>query len=34
MGTKQESVDAHKGTMLDIFARCLEKKIAQVKNKP
>jgi hypothetical protein len=30
MGTKPESVDAQKGTMLDIFARCLKKKIAQV----
>ncbi len=30
LGTKPESVDAHKGTMLDVFARCLKKKIAQV----
>jgi hypothetical protein len=30
LGTKPESVDAQKGTMLDIFARCLKKKIAQV----
>jgi hypothetical protein len=30
MGTKPESVDAQKGTMLDIFGRCLKKKIAQV----
>jgi hypothetical protein len=30
IGTKTESVDSQKGTMLDIFARCLKKKIAQV----
>jgi hypothetical protein len=30
MGTKPESFDAQKGTMLDIFARCLRKKIALV----
>jgi hypothetical protein len=30
MGTKPEPVDAQKGTMLDIFARCLKKNIAQV----
>jgi hypothetical protein len=30
MGTKPESVDAQKGTMQDIFARCLKKNIAQV----
>jgi hypothetical protein len=30
LGAKPESVDAHKVTMLDIFAMCLEKKIAQV----
>ncbi len=30
MGTEPESVDAQKGTMLDIFARCLKKNIAQV----
>jgi hypothetical protein len=30
LGTKPESVDAQKGTMLDIFARCLKKEIAQV----
>jgi hypothetical protein len=30
LGTKLESVDAQKGTMLDIFARCLKKKIAHV----
>jgi hypothetical protein len=30
MGTKPEPVDAQKGTMPDIFARCLKKKIAQV----
>jgi hypothetical protein len=30
LGTKPEPVDAQKGTMLDIFARCLKKKIAQV----
>jgi hypothetical protein len=30
MGTELESVDAQKGTMKDIFARCLEKNIAQV----
>jgi hypothetical protein len=34
LGTKPESVDAQKGTMLDVFARYLKKKIAQVKNKP
>ncbi len=30
MGTEPESVDAQKETMKDIFARCLEKNIAQV----
>jgi hypothetical protein len=30
MGTKPESVGAQKGTMKDIFARCLKKNIAQV----
>jgi hypothetical protein len=30
MGTELESVDAQKGTMHDIFARCLKKNIAQV----
>jgi hypothetical protein len=30
LGTKPESVDAQKGTMLDIFVRCLKKEIAQV----
>ncbi len=30
-GTKPESVDAQKGTMLDIFARCLKKEIAPVR---
>jgi hypothetical protein len=30
LGTKLESVDAQKGTMLDVLARFLEKKIAQV----
>jgi hypothetical protein len=30
LGTKPKSVDAQKGTMLDVFARCLKKKIAQV----
>jgi hypothetical protein len=30
LGTKPESVDAQKGTMLNIFARCLKRKIAQV----
>jgi hypothetical protein len=30
LGTKPESVDAQMGTMLDIFARGLKKKIAQV----
>jgi hypothetical protein len=30
LGTKLELVDAQKGTMLDIFARCLKKEIAQV----
>jgi hypothetical protein len=30
LGTKPEPVDAQKGTMLDIFGRCLKKKIAQV----
>jgi hypothetical protein len=30
MGTEPESVDAQKGTMKDIFARCLKKNIAQV----
>jgi hypothetical protein len=27
LGTKPESVDAQKGTMLDIFVRCLKKEI-------
>jgi hypothetical protein len=30
MGTEPESVDAQKGTMKDIFARCLKKNMAQV----
>jgi hypothetical protein len=30
MGTEPETVDAQKGTMKDIFARCLKKNIAQV----
>jgi hypothetical protein len=30
MGTEPESVDAQKGTMKDIFARCLKKNEAQV----
>jgi hypothetical protein len=30
LGKKKESVDAQKGTMLDIFARCLKKEMAQV----
>jgi hypothetical protein len=30
MGTEPESVDAQKGTMKDVFARCLKKNIAQV----
>jgi hypothetical protein len=30
MGTKPELVDAQKGTMQDIFARCLKKNIAHV----
>jgi hypothetical protein len=30
MGTKLEPVDAQKGTMQDIFVRCLKKNIAQV----
>jgi hypothetical protein len=30
MGTELEAVDAQKGTMKDIFARCLKKNIAQV----
>jgi hypothetical protein len=30
MGTEPEPVDAQKGTMKDIFARCLKKNIAQV----
>jgi hypothetical protein len=30
MGTKPEPVDAQKGTMQDILARCLKKNIAQV----
>jgi hypothetical protein len=30
MGTKPEPDDAQTGTMLDIFVRCLKKKIAQV----
>ncbi len=30
MGTEPESVDAQKGTMKDVFARRLEKNIAQV----
>jgi hypothetical protein len=30
LGTKPEPVDVQKGTMLDIFARCVKKKIAQV----
>jgi hypothetical protein len=30
MGTEQESVVAQKGTMKDIFARCLKKNVAQV----
>jgi hypothetical protein len=30
MGTELESVDAQKGTMKDIFARCLKKNEAQV----
>ncbi len=34
LGTKPESVDAQKGTMLDIFARCLKKEIAQVHTLP
>jgi hypothetical protein len=29
LGTKPDPVDAQEGTMLDIFARCLKKKIAQ-----
>ncbi len=29
MGTEPESVDAQKGTMQDIFMRCLKKNIAQ-----
>jgi hypothetical protein len=30
MGTEPEPVDAQKGTMQDIFVRCLKKNIAQV----
>ncbi len=30
MGTEPEPVDPQKGTMKDIFARCLKKNIAQV----
>ncbi len=30
MGTEPESVDAQKGTMKDVFARCLKKNEAQV----
>jgi hypothetical protein len=30
MGTEPEPVDAQKGTMKDIFARCLKNNIAQV----
>jgi hypothetical protein len=30
LGTKPESVDAQKGTMMDIFTSCLKKEIAQV----
>jgi hypothetical protein len=30
MGTKLESVDAQKGTMKDIYSRCLKKNKAQV----
>jgi hypothetical protein len=30
MGTEPEPVDAQKGTMKDIFVRCLKKNIAQV----
>jgi hypothetical protein len=30
MGTEPEPVDAQKGTMKDILARCLKKNIAQV----
>jgi hypothetical protein len=30
MGTEPEPVDAQKGTMKDIFTRCLKKNIAQV----
>jgi hypothetical protein len=30
MGTEPESVDAQKGTMKDVLARCLKKNIAQV----
>ncbi len=32
LGEKLEPVDAQKGTMLDIFARCLKKKIALSNN--
>ncbi len=34
LGTEPESVDAQKGTMLDVFARCLKKEIAQVRTLP
>ncbi len=30
MGTEPESVDAQKGTMKDVFVRCLKKNLAQV----
>jgi hypothetical protein len=30
MGTEPESVDVQKGTMKDVFARCLNKNKAQV----
>jgi hypothetical protein len=30
MGTEPEPVDAQKGTMKDVFARCLNKKVAHV----
>jgi hypothetical protein len=30
MGTEPESVDAQKGTIKEVFARCLKKNIAQV----
>ncbi len=28
LGTKPEPIDAQKGSMMDVFARCLKKKIA------